>query len=103
MSAMNVVHMRAKPGKEDEFVEIHKDMKFDEMKGARSFSIVRSGDRNFIVVGEWDSMEAMIAARPVMVANLDRLRPLLEDLGGGRGVTEPWSGNVVLYRRGSHS
>jgi hypothetical protein len=26
------------------------------------------------------------------------LRPLLEDLGGGRGVTEPWSGEVVLSR-----
>jgi hypothetical protein len=32
-----------------------------------------------------------------MIASLDRLRPILEDLGGGRGVTEPWSGNVALH------
>ncbi len=51
------------------------------------------GERSFIVIGEWD---ALVAARPGMIANLDRLRPILEDLGGGRGVTEPWSGEVVL-------
>jgi len=31
-----------------------------------------------------------------MIANLDKLRPILEDLGGGRGLTEPRSGNVAL-------
>ena len=31
-----------------------------------------------------------------MIANLDKLRPILEDLGGGRGLTEPWSGEIVL-------
>jgi hypothetical protein len=41
-------------------------------------------------------MDALIAARPAMIGNLDKLRPLLEDLGGGRGVTEPWSGTVVF-------
>ena len=30
---------------------------------------------------------------------LDKLRPILEDLGGGRGVTEPWSGEVALHRQ----
>ena len=36
-----------------------------------------------------------VAARPAMIADLDRMRDLLEDLGGGRGVTEPYSGEVV--------
>jgi hypothetical protein len=44
-------------------------------------------------------MGDLVAARPSMIANLDRLRPLLEDLGGGRGVTEPWSGEVVVNLR----
>jgi hypothetical protein len=39
----------------------------------------------------------MVAARPAMIASLDKLRPILEDLGGGRGVTEPWSGEVALH------
>lgn len=98
MTAMNVVHMRVKAGKEEEFLRIHRDMPMGPMKGALSFSVVRSGERSFIVVGEWEGLEAMAAARPAMIANLDRLRPILEDLGGGRGVTEPWSGEVALER-----
>ncbi|MBL4927393.1 putative quinol monooxygenase [Fuscibacter oryzae] len=100
MTAMNVVHMRVKPGKEDEFLKLHSDMPMEGMKGAISFSVVRSGERSFIIVGEWESLDAMAGARPAMIANLDRLRPILEDLGGGRGVTEPWSGEVALHRRG---
>lgn len=96
MTAMNVVHMRVKPGQEDEFVRIHKEMDARTMPGVRNFWLVRSGERSFMVVGEWDNLDALAAARPAMISNLDKLRPLLEDLGGGRGLTEPWSGNVAL-------
>lgn len=96
MTAMNIVHMRVKPGKEAEFIDLHKDFEATPMPGSRSFNVVATGERMFCIVGEWDSMDAMIAARPAMIGNLDKLRPLLEDLGGGRGLTEPWSGNVVL-------
>jgi len=41
-------------------------------------------------------MEAMAAARPNMIATLDTFRDTLEDLGGGLGVTDPVSGEVVL-------
>lgn len=97
MTAMNVVHMRVKPGHEADYVSLHRDMDIRSMPGARNFWLVRSGERSFIVVAEWDSLDAMAAARPAMVANLDRLRPILEDLGGGRGLTEPWSGEVALH------
>lgn len=96
MTAMNVVHMRVKPGKEQEYLDIHKSMIAGDMRGAQNFRLVKTGERSFIVIGEWESFEALAAARPMMIGNLDRLRPLLEDLGGGRGVTEPWSGEVVL-------
>jgi quinol monooxygenase YgiN len=98
MTVMNVVHMRVKPGQVDACVAIHESMQ--QMAGMRSFRLVKSGERSFIVVGEWDSQDAMVAARPAMIANLDQLRPILEDLGGGRGVTEPWSGEVVLQLGG---
>ena len=98
MTAMNVVHMRVKPGQEEEYVRLHRELDMRSMAGARNLWLVRSGERSFIVVGEWDSAEALAAARPAMIANLDRLRPLLEDLGGGRGPTEPWSGEVALHR-----
>ena len=99
MTAMNVVHMRVKPGQEGEYVRIHQGMDIRAMPGARNFWLVRSGERSFVVVAEWDSLDALAAARHAMVANLDKLRPILEDLGGGRGVTEPWSGEVALHMK----
>lgn len=100
MTAMNVVHMRVKPGMEDEYIRIHKDLDMASMAGGRSFSLIKTGERSFMVVGEWESLEAMASARPAMIANLDKLRPILEDLGGGRGMTEPWSGEVILQLNG---
>lgn len=97
MTAMNVVHMRVKPGNEQAFVRMHEALDLAAMPGVRNFWVVRSGERSFMVVAEWDDAGALAAARPAMVANLDRLRPILEDLGGGRGVTEPWSGDVALH------
>lgn len=97
MTAMNVVHMRVKPGQEAEYVRLHRELDVRAMPGARNFWLVRSGERSFIVVAEWDSLDALAAARPTMISNLDRLRPILEDLGGGRGLTEPWSGEVALH------
>ena len=96
MSAMNVVHMRVKPGKDDEFLAIHQRFGAQPMPGSEIFDVVKTGERMYCIVGRWASIEAMVAARPVMIGNLDRLRSILEDLGGGRGVTEPWSGNIVL-------
>ena len=97
MTVMNVVHMRVKPGMEAEYIRLHRDFDAKAIPGSRNFWLVQSGERSFIVIGEWDSMDAMVAARPAMIANLDKLRPILEDLGGGRGVTEPWVGEVALH------
>ena len=99
MTAMNVVHMRVKQGAEEDYVRLHREMDTRSMPGLRNFWLIRSGERSFIVVGEWDSQEALAAARPAMIANLDQLRPILEDLGGGRGLTEPWSGEVALHMK----
>ena len=99
MTAMNIVHMRVKPGREAEFVEAHRTLDSAGFNGFRNFWVVKTGERDFCVVGEWGEMDNLVASRAAMIANLDRLRPLLEDLGGGRGLTEPWSGNVVAQLR----
>ena len=96
MTAMNVVHMRVKPGKEDEFVRIHREFDTGTMAGGRNFWVMKCGERSFVIVGEWDSMASIVAARPQMIGNLDKFRDMLEDLGGGLGVTDPVSGDVVL-------
>ena len=41
-------------------------------------------------------MDAIVNARPQMIATLNSFRDTLEDLGGGLGVTDAVSGPVVL-------
>ena len=96
MTAMNIVHLRVKPGREEEFLVLQQDLARGKMDGVRRFQVVKTGERSFVIVGDWDSFDAIAAARPAMIDNLDRMRHLLEDLGGGRGVTEPYSGEVVV-------
>ena len=62
----------------------------------RRVTIIKTGERSYCLMGEWDSMQAMAAARPHMIATLDTFRDMLEDFGGGLGVTDPVSGEVVL-------
>ena len=94
MTAYNVVRFKVKPGREKEFVELHKQPP-GEMKGLRKLALIKTGDRAYCFVGEWGAMSDIVAARPTLIANLDKLRPLLEDLGNGLGVTDPVSGEVV--------
>jgi len=98
MTTFNVVRFRVKPGQEAAFVDIHRSME-SNLPGLRQFSLVKTGDRSFCVIGEWDDMSALVNARAAMIGNLDRLRPLLEDLGNGLGVTDPVSGEAVLQLR----
>lgn len=94
MTAFNVVRFRVKPGREEAFVNEHRNMQ-PEFPGVRRLSLIRTGDRAYCLVGEWDSMTDIVNARPAMIARLDRMRSMLEDLGGGLGVTDPVSGEAV--------
>jgi hypothetical protein len=104
VTAFNIVRMRVKPGFEDEFIKVGSAQRRDHLVGLRSAHLVKTGDRTYHFIGEWDSMEHLVAARPLMIKNLDASRPFLEDLGDGFGITDAASGNVVteLHRR-SHS
>jgi hypothetical protein len=95
MSAFNIVRFKVKPGREEAFINAHRraDPTF---KGFLRESLVKTGERTFCLVGEWDSFDSIVAARPQMIALLDTFRAELEDLGNGLGVTDPVSGNVVL-------
>lgn len=96
MTAYNVVRFRVKPGKDAEFVALNKAMKDAGMKGFRKGALIKTGDRAYCFVAEWGAMSDIVAARPQMIASLDKMRPLLEDLGGGLGLTDPLSGEAVL-------
>jgi hypothetical protein len=97
MTAFNVVRFKVKPGREQEFLDIE-NRQDTNMKGARRLSIIKTGDRTFCFVGEWDSYDDIVAARPAMIQQLDKVRSLLEDLGGGLGVTDPVSGEAVISK-----
>lgn len=98
MTAFNVVRMKPKAGQEKAFVDKHRGRDTDNYPGMRSFNLVKTGDREYVLVGEWDSMEALAAARPAMIKTLDGFRDMLEDLGHGLGVTDPRSGEAVLTK-----
>ncbi|HYI64936.1 MAG TPA: antibiotic biosynthesis monooxygenase [Allosphingosinicella sp.] len=95
MTAFNAVRFRVKPEREQEFLDAHRAIAAD-WPGLRSASIIETGEGGYCIIAEWDGMESLAAARPDMIATLDSFRDTLEDLGGGRGVTDPVSGPVVL-------
>lgn len=95
MSAFNAVRFRVKPGQEQAFLDAHKKMN-PQWQGIRHANIIKTGDRSYCIIAEWDSMDALAKARPEMIKTLDTFRHMLEDLGGGLGLTDPVSGPVVL-------
>jgi hypothetical protein len=99
MTAFNVVRMRVKPEFVDDYVKFHQGRELNEMEGMQKLTVVKTGDRDFCVIGKWSGMEALAAARPKMIAMLDQFRDQLDDLGNGLGVTDPVSGEAVVERQ----
>ena len=97
MTAFNVVRFRVKEGREQAFINAHEGSR-EDLVGSRRFTLIKTGDRSYCIVGEWDSMQSLIAARPQMIARLDTFRDMLEDLGGGLGVSDPVSGEAIVDR-----
>ncbi len=95
MTAFNTVHFKVKPGREQEFLDAHKNV-HEEWPGLRHVNIIKTGERRYCIIAEWNDMEAIANARPQMIATLNSFRDTLEDLGGGLGVTDPVAGPVVL-------
>jgi hypothetical protein len=98
MTSYNVVRFKVKPGQDDAFLEAHR--KAPKIEGLRDASVIKTGDGKYCIIGKWDSMDKLAAARPQMIALLDSFRHTLEDLGGGLGVTDPVSGDVVVSLNG---
>lgn len=95
MTAFNAVRFKVKPGRDQEFIDAHRKIDAD-WPGLRHVNMVKTGDRTYCIIAEWDDMDALAKARPSMIKTLDSFRDTLEDLGGGLGVTDPVSGPVVL-------
>ena len=86
---------KVKPGQEAAFLDAHRNGKA-KWPGLERGVLIKTGEREFCLIGTWSSAEALAAARPAMIATLDSFRSALDDQGGGRGITDAVSGAVVL-------
>lgn len=89
MTAFNTVRFKVKPGRNQEFLDAHQQVD-REWPGLRHVNLIQTGEQDYCIIGEWDSMDALAAARPHMVATLDRFRDCLD------GPTDPVSGPVMM-------
>ncbi len=96
MTAFNVVRFKVKPGRQDDFIAAHRRFKSPGLTGFRGGALVKTGEQTFCIIGEWATFKKLADARSKMVEILDTFRDYLEDLGGGLGVTDPVSGEVVM-------
>ena len=94
MTAFNAVRFKVKPGRDEDFIEAHRRVDRD-WPGLRRVNLIKTGEQTYCIIGEWDDIDSLAAARPDMVATLDTFRDTLEELGDGN-VTDPVSGSVVL-------
>jgi hypothetical protein len=95
MTAFNAVRFKVKPGRDQQFLDAHKSIQAD-WPGLRHVNIIKTGDRSYCIIAEWNDVDSLAKARPNMISTLDTFRDTLEDLGSGLGVTDPVSGPVVL-------
>lgn len=97
ITAFNAVRFRVKPGRDQEFLDAHRKID-SNWPGLiiRHVNMIKTGVRSYCIIAEWTDMDALVKARPIMIATLDSFRDTLENLGGGLGVTDPVSGPVVL-------
>ena len=93
MTAYNVVRFKVKAGQENAFVDFHKNAA--PLPGMVDGGLISTGDRAYCFVAKWEDFDAIAAARPQMIAMLEQVRGMLEDLGNGLGVTDPVSGKTV--------
>jgi len=95
MSAYNIVRFKVKPGREQEFIDTHRNMKSD-LPGFVRGVLVSTGDRGYCFIGEWKNAGDSMKAEKDMIAILDSFRDTLEDLGNDLGVTDPSFGEAVV-------
>ena len=87
------VRFVVKPGNEDVFLGKLKEFKLPV--GALSHTAVSTGERSYCTFVSWKDESDLANARPEMIAFLDSIRDLLEELSPELGVTDPVSGPIV--------
>ena len=95
---MNVVRSKVKEDKKDEYMKKLKEF-FNNMKGTDgliSMKQIQTGPNNMCIIGEWKDGQSIAKARDKMIAGLDTVRSLLEEISPELGVTDPVAGPVIM-------
>ncbi len=92
----NVVRFKVKQGHEEEFETLFSKAENDKWDGQLLHILAKTGEQTYVGYGLWESQEQMQNAMPLMIALLDSVRHLLEELSPELGVTDPVSGSVVF-------
>ena len=95
MTAFNTVRFRVKPGRDQDFLDAHREA-VAGWPGLLRANMIKTGERSYCIVCEWPDTDALAAARPQMIATLETFRATLEEVGPALGVTDATSGPVVL-------
>ena len=93
MTVFNTVRFRVKPGRDQDFIDAHKNISWPGLKHAH---MIKTGESTYCLIAEWPDTDALANARSNMIATLNSFRDTLEDLGNGLGVTDAVAGSVVL-------
>jgi hypothetical protein len=89
----NVVRFIVKDGNQDAFIELFNERPvFD---GMRRDILIKTGDKTFCSCSIWEDEGSLVKNRENMIAFLDTLRPMLEEISPELGVTDPVSGTIV--------
>ena len=95
---MNDVRSKVKEGKKDEYIKKLKEF-FNNIKGTDglvSMKQIQTGPNTMCIIGEWKDEQSIAKARDKMIAGLDGVRSLLEEISPELGVTDPVSGPVIM-------
>ena len=98
---MNVVKSKVKEGKKDEYMKKLKEF-FNNIKGTDgliSMKQIETGPNTMCIIGEWRDEQSIAKAREKMIAGLDSVRSLLEEISPELGVTDPVSGPVIMENK----
>ena len=98
---MNVVRSKVKEDKKEEYMKKLKEF-FDNIKGTEgliSMKQIQTGSNNMCIIGEWKDEQSIAKARDKMIAGLDSVRSLLEEISPELGVTDPVSGPVIMENK----
>ena len=92
----NVVRFKVKTECVDDFLQHFSNL--PSFEGKLSQILIKTGEHNYCAVGLWESEDAVVAARPAMIASLDTARHMLDEISPDMGVTDAVSGPVVVER-----